>query len=535
MGLARLDYGERPTLHGEWFGTIDYMAPEQSKDAGTADARADIYSLGCTLFRLLTGRLLYDGDISERKRRHCDLKEPLPLLTEWCPDASPELVALFQRMVQKRPEERFQSMDEVGAALQAVVVACKANSEIIEGELVETGPQVGPKITISNMDLLVGVLVAEPQLRLGEDDFGLKGKSGSSSGSGPNSGSSSGPTVIESDDITAISSPSGTPEVPAEPFDFGQGKAGIKQNANQSRVPATNTRRGDMHPIAVLLIIFSLVLTGVAVVFICGGGLNAALFDPSEPATPSQAGGLTRPQSSPVDVSMPGQGVSAPNQETMTPSAEPMVDANPKPDPGRLLAQNSNSAEPAINETKIGAALSAAIRKREEFDGAAGADATIRRQKGQEMYTAAAQLGKLLAEEDPSNLPFSDVASIRDNLTLKMTANGTRLSILAVFASPSLRDESRDEAIALGGLIKGFNRLGGTYKVTVELRAPDSTFPSVPIITRRPLDEDGVKVGDTLIVLGKIILDPKTDIPQYHGIDELVVQAGHTTVVAGPK
>jgi formylglycine-generating enzyme required for sulfatase activity/serine/threonine protein kinase len=123
MGLARVagvgdaEDKERLTASGQVMGTCDYMAPEQAMDTHHADARADIYSLGCTLYRLLTGKVLYEGD-SLTKTLIAHQLSPIPSLRQTRSDVSPQLDAVFQKMVAKKPEERWQVMSEVIAALE---------------------------------------------------------------------------------------------------------------------------------------------------------------------------------------------------------------------------------------------------------------------------------------------------------------------------------------------------------------------------------------------------------------------------------
>ena len=121
MGLARLDGAganqDDLTGTGQIMGTIDYMSPEQALDTKHADARADIYSLGITLWFLLTGRPVYEGN-STMAKLLAHRESAIPSLCQACPSASPALEAVFARMVAKTPGERFQSMSAVIADLE---------------------------------------------------------------------------------------------------------------------------------------------------------------------------------------------------------------------------------------------------------------------------------------------------------------------------------------------------------------------------------------------------------------------------------
>jgi serine/threonine protein kinase len=128
MGLARLNDAaahaakEGLTKSGDVMGTVDYMAPEQAFDTHSVDERADIYSLGCTLFRLLTKQNVYDAETIVQKLMAHQTK-PIPVLMQRRNDVSAELQQVFEKMVAKRVEDRYQSMDEVIAALQAIYYA----------------------------------------------------------------------------------------------------------------------------------------------------------------------------------------------------------------------------------------------------------------------------------------------------------------------------------------------------------------------------------------------------------------------------
>lgn len=102
-------------------GTDDYMAPEQWNDAHRVDARADLYSLGCTMFFLLTGRPPFSepAGLTRRQIRDAHLYASPPAFRSFRPDAPPRLEALLNRLLAKKPEERFPSAAEVARQLAA--------------------------------------------------------------------------------------------------------------------------------------------------------------------------------------------------------------------------------------------------------------------------------------------------------------------------------------------------------------------------------------------------------------------------------
>lgn len=125
FGLARLrsETGAETGLTYEHatMGTPDYLAPEQALDAHHAGSAADIYSLGCTLFHLLTGKPPFVKP-SALAVSAAHLHEPPPSLRELRPDLPEALCDLVQRMLSKLPNQRPQTPAEVAACLAPFTV-----------------------------------------------------------------------------------------------------------------------------------------------------------------------------------------------------------------------------------------------------------------------------------------------------------------------------------------------------------------------------------------------------------------------------
>jgi hypothetical protein len=107
------------TQTGRFVGTLDYVAPEQISGA-PIDARADVYSLGCLLHKLLTGEIPFPRD-TEAARLFAHLNDPPPAPSEIAPDVSPVLDDIVARAMSKEPEDRFPSAGDLGRAAQAAL------------------------------------------------------------------------------------------------------------------------------------------------------------------------------------------------------------------------------------------------------------------------------------------------------------------------------------------------------------------------------------------------------------------------------
>ena len=137
FGIAHIVGTTRHTASGALMGTLSYIAPEQGLE-GQSDARSDLYSLGIVFYEMLTERTPFDADTPlAMLMKHRN--DPLPAPRELDPSIPKPLEEVVLRTLAKRPEDRFQSADEMAGALRQAVE--------------ETGLELPPRVSLPVPDL----------------------------------------------------------------------------------------------------------------------------------------------------------------------------------------------------------------------------------------------------------------------------------------------------------------------------------------------------------------------------------------------
>jgi serine/threonine-protein kinase len=119
FGLAKLIETSVHTVAGVAMGSPPYMSPEQAAGR-VADKATDMYSLGITLYELLSTRTPFEGDMSQVMAQH--ITQPPPPLTDLCPDLAPEISELVDSMLEKDPNLRLSDMNRLVSRAEALGV-----------------------------------------------------------------------------------------------------------------------------------------------------------------------------------------------------------------------------------------------------------------------------------------------------------------------------------------------------------------------------------------------------------------------------
>ncbi len=153
LGLARIVVDQpadaEMTEAGQTMGTADYMAPEQVSDSRKVDIRADIYGLGCTLYKLLCGHAPFGGSQhhSAFDKMKAHTAEPIPPIQDRRAEVPDGLAALLDRMLAKAPADRFATPSEVAKAIEPFTAGCDLAALVTQAQQIEeTDDRVRPAI-----------------------------------------------------------------------------------------------------------------------------------------------------------------------------------------------------------------------------------------------------------------------------------------------------------------------------------------------------------------------------------------------------
>ncbi|HTL51275.1 MAG TPA: serine/threonine-protein kinase [Planctomycetota bacterium] len=181
LGLSMAyDPGDpRLTAPGMAIGTPFYISPELARGVRDVDVRSDLYSLGATLYHIVTGQVPYESENSVQVMM-AHIKEPIPRCREKRPELSQGLEALIMKLMSKKPEERYQSCTEV---LQAI-------ERVLEGKMPDEAEPSAKKVEIKEN---TGGEVRRPRKIGSTDKFKRVTQTGRQSpvGAGAGAGSSS--------------------------------------------------------------------------------------------------------------------------------------------------------------------------------------------------------------------------------------------------------------------------------------------------------------------------------------------------------
>ena len=167
MGLARIDQpidaksdtegDDSITEVNQIVGTVDYMSPEQADSSAGLDRRCDIYSLGCTLYRLIVGKPPYSG-ASTIKRLVAHRIDPIPSIRATRPDAPDSIDSVFKLMVAKSPEDRYSTMEEAIGELRK----CRESMRLPSAEIPAAGADI--RMSAGDSTASMGGATAEVQI-----------------------------------------------------------------------------------------------------------------------------------------------------------------------------------------------------------------------------------------------------------------------------------------------------------------------------------------------------------------------------------
>jgi serine/threonine protein kinase len=324
FGIAKIVGGQRHTATGAVVGTAMYMAPEQIKGENP-DRRADIYSLGVTLFEMLGGRPPFEAD-SAMTLMMMHVNDPVPDVRNLNPDVPDDLVAVVNKSLAKNPNDRYQTAAQMAAALRNVLGRIKngASAEV---------PAPPGATTVERPDMTPagpGATIVETS------DMTPKGPGATIVETGDMPSARPGATYVEPVSTPASGSQGTKVRITTPPPPAATGLGGSGGGSTTSGGPATGSMPAPRQPATgsrKILGISLPIIAAVVVIGICvlAGGIfmvSRLLASPGAgsflaPATATETATATQVADTPLPSATASPAVTDTPAETATPSVTP--------------------------------------------------------------------------------------------------------------------------------------------------------------------------------------------------------------------
>lgn len=160
FGIVKIVGGSRHTTTGAVVGTAMYMSPDVIRGEAP-DARSDIYSLGVTLFEMVAGSAPFHAD-SAMSLMMMHLHDPLPDLRQLRPETPTDLIAIIHKSLAKAREDRYQSAQEMGAALRHALDRLEGGAASAMAQVVQPPARLSPNQAATRLEPPTPGTVLEP-------------------------------------------------------------------------------------------------------------------------------------------------------------------------------------------------------------------------------------------------------------------------------------------------------------------------------------------------------------------------------------
>lgn len=129
LGMSGLESNDENTIvtkKNTVMGTPDFLSPEQARNLHEVDCRSDLYSLGCTMYFLLSGQVPFpEGNSMQKLLAH--FKKTATPIEEWVPNIDPSVAGIVRKLMEKNPDNRFQNTGELIDAITPFAKSCAIN------------------------------------------------------------------------------------------------------------------------------------------------------------------------------------------------------------------------------------------------------------------------------------------------------------------------------------------------------------------------------------------------------------------------